>query len=133
MSTKHAERVITYASPEDWDSWSNECKKLAHAYDLWQYIDPSDRIRWPHRPGLPEIRDYPRQADPDDPESGAMAPNSDCDLLLGRDGISGSLFDVRDEVVGDKSWFLKDPRYTVNRTWLCTLVFIITTGSYNAE
>ncbi|KAF4340967.1 hypothetical protein FBEOM_5106 [Fusarium beomiforme] len=77
MATKHAERAITYASPEDWDTWSNEFKKLAHAYDLWQYIDPSDRIRWPHRPELPEIRDYPRQADPDDPESGTMTPSSD--------------------------------------------------------
>nr|CEG03804.1 unnamed protein product [Fusarium acuminatum CS5907] len=77
MATKHAERAITYASPEDWDSWSNEFKKLAHAYDLWQYIDPNDRIRWPHRPELPEIRDYPRQADPDDPESGTMTPGSD--------------------------------------------------------
>ncbi|KAI8402209.1 hypothetical protein FOFC_03612 [Fusarium oxysporum] len=77
MSAKHAERTITYASPEDWDSWSNEFKKLAHAYDLWQYIDPTDRIRWPQRPELPEIRDYPRQADPDDPDSGTMTPGSD--------------------------------------------------------
>ncbi|PCD22153.1 hypothetical protein AU210_015952 [Fusarium oxysporum f. sp. radicis-cucumerinum] len=77
MSAKHAERTISYASPEDWDSWSNEFKKLAHAYDLWQYIDPTDRIRWPQRPELPEIRDYPRQADPDDPDSGTMTPGSD--------------------------------------------------------
>ncbi|KAL9563919.1 hypothetical protein ACKAV7_011954 [Fusarium commune] len=53
MSAKHAERTISYASPEDWDSWSNEFKKLAHAYDLWQ------------------------QADPDDPDSGTMTPGSD--------------------------------------------------------
>ncbi|PNP86659.1 hypothetical protein FNYG_00001 [Fusarium nygamai] len=77
MATKHAERAIAYASPEDWDSWSNEFKKLAHAYDLWQYIDLNDRIRWPYRPELPEIRDYPRQEDPDDPESGTMTPSSD--------------------------------------------------------
>ncbi|KAF9761293.1 hypothetical protein IL306_003874, partial [Fusarium sp. DS 682] len=51
--------------------------KLAHAYDLWQYIDPSDRVRWPQRPELPEIRDYPREADPDDPDSGTMTPGSD--------------------------------------------------------
>ncbi|TXB96780.1 hypothetical protein FocTR4_00012038 [Fusarium oxysporum f. sp. cubense] len=52
MSAKHAERTISYASPEDWDSWSNEFKKLAHAYDLWHgtmtpgsdYIPPR-RIR----------------------------------------------------------------------------------------
>ncbi|TXB97231.1 hypothetical protein FocTR4_00011456 [Fusarium oxysporum f. sp. cubense] len=54
--------------------------KLAHAYDLWQYIDPTDRIRWPQRPELPEIRDYPRQADPDDPDSGIMMPGSDYEL-----------------------------------------------------
>ncbi|KAK2666237.1 hypothetical protein RAB80_018337, partial [Fusarium oxysporum f. sp. vasinfectum] len=41
------------------------------------YIDPTDRIRWPQRPELPEIRDYPRQADPDDPDSGTMTPGSD--------------------------------------------------------
>ncbi|EXL89846.1 hypothetical protein FOIG_16870 [Fusarium odoratissimum NRRL 54006] len=35
MLAKYAERTISYASPEDWDSWSNEFKKLAHAYDLW--------------------------------------------------------------------------------------------------
>ncbi|EWZ77950.1 hypothetical protein FOCG_17880 [Fusarium oxysporum f. sp. radicis-lycopersici 26381] len=45
MATKHAERTITYASPEDWDSWSNEFKKLAHAYDLWQTS---------RNPGLPQ-------------------------------------------------------------------------------
>ncbi|KAF5264187.1 hypothetical protein FOXYS1_5044 [Fusarium oxysporum] len=53
MSAKHAERTISYASPEDWDSWSNEFKKLAHAYDLWQ------------------------QADPDDLDSGTITPGSD--------------------------------------------------------
>ncbi|RKK13994.1 hypothetical protein BFJ66_g15435 [Fusarium oxysporum f. sp. cepae] len=77
MSAKHAERTISYASPEDWDSWSNEFKKLAHAYDLWQYIDPTNHIRWPQQPELPEIRDYPRQADPDDPDSGTITPGSD--------------------------------------------------------
>ncbi|KAJ4223938.1 hypothetical protein NW757_014368 [Fusarium falciforme] len=77
MSTKQAERTIAYSSPEDWDTWSNEFKKLAHAYDLWQYIDPTDRIRWPRRPELPEIRDYPKQAGLDDPESGTITPSSD--------------------------------------------------------
>ncbi|KAJ4229246.1 hypothetical protein NW757_014082 [Fusarium falciforme] len=34
-----AEKTIAYSSPEDWDPWYNEFKKLAHAYDLWQCID----------------------------------------------------------------------------------------------
>ncbi|SCO80640.1 uncharacterized protein FRV6_04853 [Fusarium oxysporum] len=58
MLAKHAERTISYASPEDWDSWSNEFKKLAHAYDLWQYINPTD-------------------PDPDDPDSGTITPGLD--------------------------------------------------------
>ncbi|CAJ2500874.1 Uu.00g037270.m01.CDS01 [Anthostomella pinea] len=60
MTTLNNNRTI-FSRPEDWKRFNTEHQTKAVAFDLWDYINPEDKVTWPTKPEEPSYANYPKK------------------------------------------------------------------------
>ncbi|RYC65525.1 hypothetical protein CHU98_g675 [Xylaria longipes] len=53
---------IILAKLEDYTLWNRAFMVKAVSLDLWEYLQPEGRSKWPTPPKMPEYKDYPKKA-----------------------------------------------------------------------
>ncbi|CAJ2512603.1 Uu.00g007220.m01.CDS01 [Anthostomella pinea] len=60
MMTPNTDRTI-FSRPKDWERFNAKFQTQAVAFDLWDYINPKDRVAWPTQPKEPSYANYPKK------------------------------------------------------------------------